>query len=112
MMQQSALAAHALCKKVWSVCGIAGCLLLCACSGAQPASSPARGGDGLVKPEVNLMLARGDLVMGRLDFKAHFLQGQDDLAPDILSLAQRFKVEIGSRIIGLRSRITLVIGIE
>ena len=47
MMHQSALAAHALCKKVWSVCGIAGCLLLCACSGAQTASSPARGGEGI-----------------------------------------------------------------
>ena len=34
-------------KKVWSVCSIAGCVFLCACSGAQTAASPARGGDGI-----------------------------------------------------------------
>lgn len=44
MIQKSALPVHDLCKKVWSVCSIAGCLLLCACGGAQTASSPARGG--------------------------------------------------------------------
>ena len=59
MMQQSALAAHALCKKVWSVCSITGCLLLCACGGAQTASSPARGGDGITSYDLPSSPAAG-----------------------------------------------------
>ena len=59
MMQQSALAAHTLCRKVWSVCSIAGCLLLCACSGAQTASSPARGGDGITSYDLPSSPAAG-----------------------------------------------------
>ncbi len=59
MMQQSALAAHALCKKVWTVWSIAGCLLLCACGGAQTASSPARGGDGITSYDLPSSPAAG-----------------------------------------------------
>ena len=59
MMQQSALAAHALYKKVWVVCSIAGCVLLCACGGAQTASSPARGGDGITSYDLPASPAAG-----------------------------------------------------
>ena len=45
MMLQPAFAVHSFCRRAWSVCGLAGCLLLCACSGAQTAAS--RGGDGI-----------------------------------------------------------------
>ena len=58
MMQQSALVAHTLCKKVWSVCSIAGCLLLCACGGAQTASSPSRG-DGITSYDLPSSPAAG-----------------------------------------------------
>ena len=47
MTHQSALAAQYFCRRIWTVCSLAGCLLLCACGGAQTASSPARGGDGV-----------------------------------------------------------------
>lgn len=45
MMLQPAFAVHSFCRRAWSVCSLAGCLLLCACSGAQTAAS--RGGDGI-----------------------------------------------------------------
>lgn len=45
MMLQPAFAVHSFCRRAWSACGLAGCLLLCACSGAQTAAS--RGGDGI-----------------------------------------------------------------
>ena len=47
MTHQPALAAQYFCRRIWTVCSLAGCLLLCACGGAQTASSPARGGDGV-----------------------------------------------------------------
>lgn len=59
MMQQSALAGHILFKKIWSVCSIAGCVLLCACGGAQTASSPARGGDGITSYDLPASPAAG-----------------------------------------------------
>lgn len=45
MMLQPAFAVHSFCRRAWSVCSLAGCLLLCACSGAQTAAP--RGGDGI-----------------------------------------------------------------
>ena len=46
MLQQSALTVHCFWQRILTVCGLAGCLLLCAC-GAQTASSPARSGNGV-----------------------------------------------------------------
>lgn len=45
MMLQPAFAVHSFCRRAWSVCSLASCLLLCACSGAQTAAS--RDGDGI-----------------------------------------------------------------
>ena len=65
-----------------------------------------------IKAEVDFMLARCHLVMRGLDFKAHFLQGQDDFAPDIFTLAERFEVEIRACVIGQGGGIALVIVVE
>ena len=45
MMLQPAFIVRSFCRRAWSVCSLASCLLLCACSGAQTAAS--RGGDGI-----------------------------------------------------------------
>ena len=45
MMLQPAFFVRSFCRRAWSVCSLASCLLLCACSGAQTAAS--RGGDGI-----------------------------------------------------------------
>ena len=68
--------------------------------------------DCLVEAKVNFMLAGGNLMMRGFDFKAHFLQSQDNFPPDILALTERFEIEIGTGVIGLGGRVALVIGVE
>ena len=62
--------------------------------------------------EVDLVLPVAAFVVAGLDFEAHLLQGQADLAPRLLPVVQRAHVEIGAFVIGLQGGTALFIGLK
>jgi hypothetical protein len=55
--------------------------------------------------EVDLVLSGGDLVVGGLDFEAHLLQGENDVAARLFPAVDRRQVEVGPFVVGVHDRI-------
>ena len=63
--------------------------------------------DRVVVPEVDLVLARRDLVMRRFDVEPHLLERQDDLAPHVLAEIDRGQVEVAAGIVRFGGRLAV-----
>ena len=59
------------------------------------------GGDRVGVAEVDLVLARRDLVVRRLDLEPHRLEHLDDVAPRVLAEVDRREVEVAADVVGL-----------
>ena len=70
------------------------------------------GVEGFLILEVDLMLARGHLVVAGLDLKAHLLQGHADLPAGALAVIQGAQVEVARLVVGLGGGTALVVGLE
>ena len=57
-------------------------------------------GQGVVVAEVNLVLPRGNFVVGGLHVKPHLLQGQDYVPAGVLAAVQGAQVEVAALIMG------------
>ena len=62
--------------------------------------------------EVDLMLAGGDLVVGRLDLKAHLLKRHADLPAGVLAVVERTQVKVGGLVGRRGSRRALLVRLE
>ena len=70
------------------------------------------GGEGVGVLEVDLVLPRGALVVGRLDLKAHVLQRQTDLLAGEVGGVQRPQVEVAHLVVGGGGGPALGVGLE
>ena len=62
--------------------------------------------------EVDLVLAGGHLMVGRLDLIAHLLQGQTDPPPGGLAVIQGAQVEVARLVVGFGGGLAVLVGLE
>ena len=66
----------------------------------------------IVIAEVDLVLARRDLVMRGLDVKSHLLEREDDFAADVFAEIDRRQVEIAAGVVRLGRRLAVAAPLE
>jgi hypothetical protein len=61
----------------------------------------------IVVMKIDLVLARGDLVMRGLDVHAHLLEGDDDFAPDVFAEIHRREIEVTRLVVRFGGRLAV-----